>query len=227
MIKRGLHSIYYTAVAPLFYRILFFFYFSSFKPYTMVPRQLFIQNLLLVKRYKGIKGDVVECGTWKGGCIAAMAKVLGESRDYYLFDSFEGLPPAKEIDGDEAIKWQNDKKSEFYFNNCTASVSDAQEAMKKSQISSYTITKGWFEESLPTFKSDKGIAVLRLDADWYDSTMLILNVLFDQVNIGGLILIDDYHTWNGCSKAVHDYLSKNNRDEKILNKHGVCFIIKR
>lgn len=193
----------------------------------MVPRQLFIQNLLLVKRYKGVKGDVVECGTWKGGCIAAIAQVLGQSRDYYLYDSFEGLPPAQEIDGEGARKWQNDITSKLYFDNCTASASDAEEAMKKSQVSNFTITKGWFEDSLANYKSKKGIAVLRLDADWYDSTITILNTLFDQVNVGGLILIDDYLTWDGCSKAIHDYLSKNNRNEKIMSKNGVSYIIKK
>jgi hypothetical protein len=57
------------------------------------------------------KGAVVECGTWKGGMSAALVEIGGPNRDYYFFDSFEGLPPAKEIDGEGAIAYQADTTS--------------------------------------------------------------------------------------------------------------------
>lgn len=41
----------------------------------------------------------MECGVWRGGMIASISEILGNNREYYLFDSFEGLPQAKEIDG--------------------------------------------------------------------------------------------------------------------------------
>jgi len=39
-------------------------------------------------------------------------------------------------------------------------------------------------------------------------------------------LIDDYYTWDGCARAVHDYLSGHERCERIASEGGVCFIKK-
>ena len=81
------------------YRSIYF----NFKEYTMVPQSLFYANRNLCEKYSAISGPIVECGTWKGGMIAGIASLLGPERDYFLFDSFEGLPPAKEIDGESAL----------------------------------------------------------------------------------------------------------------------------
>jgi O-methyltransferase len=168
----------------------------------------------------------VECGTWKGGMIAGIASILGKQRDYFLFDSFEGLPPAKKIDGAAAIAWQNDKNSEDYRDNCKASIEDARRAMGKAGIQDAKFVKGWFENTLPKSKFPQGIAILRMDADWYDSTYQILENLFEQVIQGGIIIIDDYFTWQGCAKAINDYLNTNNRKEVVEVFGGVAFIRK-
>jgi hypothetical protein len=49
--------------------------------------------------------------------------------------------------------------------------------------------------------------VLRLDTDWYESTRAELEVLFPRLVKGGVILIDDYGAWEGCKKAVDEYVS--------------------
>jgi hypothetical protein len=202
--------------------------YNKFKNYTMIPQIIYFANLDLCKKYSAIPGSIVECGTWKGGMIGGIAYMLGQDRNYILFDSFEGLPPAREIDGDSAISWQTNKTSPYYFNNCTASEQSAKEAMKISRALKVSIVKGWFNETLPKTHFDDGIAILRMDADWYDSTLEILNTLFPYVKKGGVIIIDDYYAWDGCSKAVHDYLSINKREEKIFTYScGVCYIVKR
>lgn len=200
--------------------------FGRFRDYTMIPHASYTANLEIALRHRSIPGAVVECGTWKGGMIAGLAFHLGAQRDYWLFDSFEGLPPAKEIDGESAIAWQADTDSEHYFDNCTAAQADAERAMSLAGVEAPKIVKGWFNETLPQTSFPDGISVLRMDADWYDSTMDILNNLFFAVNPGGVILIDDYYMWDGCSKAVHDFLSKHQRPERIRMYQGVCYIIK-
>ena len=67
---------------------------------------------------------------------------------------------------------------------------------------------------------------MRLDGDWYESTTQVLNSLFKRVNSGGLIIIDDYYTWDGCSKATHDFLSGAQCQERIREYKGVCYIQK-
>lgn len=164
---------------------------------------------------------------------AAISEVMGNDRDYFLFDSFEGLPEAKEIDGVAAVSWQRDTTSPLYFNNCKSDITTADLAMQMSATRNYKIIKGWFSESLPHFSYERGIAILRLDADWYDSTMDCLNNLYEKVNRGGLIVIDDYYVWDGCARAVHDFLSRTFRsDNKDVtarirqSESGICYIIK-
>ena len=93
--------------------------------------------------------------------------------------------------------------------------------MTISRATDYAIHKGWFNTTLTAFQAEDGIAILRLDADWYDSTIECLEHLFPQVNGGGLILIDDYYTWEGCSKAVHDYLSRHKSRCRISCYKGI------
>src|SRR5262249_41387462 len=80
--------------------------YRKFKNFTMIPRRAYIANLEITELFSKVRGSVVECGTWKGGMIAGMAKLLGQGRTYFLFDSFQGLPPAQEIDGAAALNWQ-------------------------------------------------------------------------------------------------------------------------
>ena len=35
------------------------------------------------------------------------------------------------------------------------------------------------------------------------------------VTPGGVVIIDDYFDWDGCSRAVHDYLSRQQSPERL------------
>jgi O-methyltransferase len=201
--------------------------YEKYKKYTMIPPQIFNENISLVSEFKNLKGDFVECGVWKGGMAAAIAEFIGGDREFYLYDSFEGLPDVKPVDGVAAKKWQEDKTSDWYFDNCSADIHFAKEAMRLANVSNVHITKGWFENTLP-LHPNRPIAILRLDGDWYDSTMQCLDSLYPKLIEGGVIIIDDYYTWEGCSKAVHDYLSKIKSSSQIRSFTGdVCYIVKK
>ncbi len=62
--------------------------------------------MVIVDSRRHVKGCVVECGVWRGGMSAGMAEVLGPDREYFLFDRFEGLPPATGPDGVYAKTWR-------------------------------------------------------------------------------------------------------------------------
>jgi O-methyltransferase len=198
---------------------------ARYQSHTMLLRGQFIDNLLLAGKYTPPIGDVVECGVWRGGVIRGLADVLGETRTYHLFDSFEGLPPAGELDGEAAIAWQTNVQSPTYYDNCSADESYARSLFEGSGFN-YSINSGWFSDTLPAFNSANPIALLRLDGDWYDSTMTCLTNLFPKLAPGALVLIDDYHTWDGCARAVHDYLSQTKSTLRIRQSAlGTCYLI--
>ena len=66
--------------------------------------------------------------------------------------------------------------------------------------------KGKVEETLNVKQNipDK-ISLLRLDTDWYSSTKKELEVLYEKVSPGGVIIIDDYGHWGGAKKAVDEF----------------------
>jgi O-methyltransferase len=201
--------------------------FKKYQSLTMIAEELFIMNLDLCNHYKHLEGDYVECGVWRGGMSAAISEILNENKTVHLFDSFEGLPKAEEIDGKEALEWQKDIYSASYFNNCSAEENYARQAMVLAKRENYRIYKGWFDQTLPDFKNQK-IGILRLDGDWYSSVFVCLENLFPQVLNGGIIVLDDYHTWDGCSKAVHDYLSKIKSPSRVYQwNNQIAYIIKK
>jgi hypothetical protein len=198
----------------------------KYENYSMVPEDFFIFNLDLCNQYKHLNGDYVECGVWRGGMSAAVSEILGPEKTVHLFDSFQGLPPAKDIDGKSALQWQKDTESPGYFDNCTAEESAVHEAMRLANHTMYNVYKGWFEDTLKTFPGIP-VSILRLDGDWYDSILICLKYLFPKVIEGGIIILDDYYTWDGCTKAVHDYLSETKSPSRIYQwKNRVAFIIK-
>jgi len=203
--------------------------YHKYRDFTMLLYENFALNLELCERFKDVKGCIVECGVWRGGMSAAMAEVLGYERTYYLFDSFEGLPQAQEIDGIEAIEWQKRKDAPNYFDNCRAEIEFAQKAMALSKAPKVKIIKGWFQDTLPEAKFEEPIAILRLDCDWYESTMECMENLYPKVVKGGLVIMDDYCLWEGFSKAIHDYLSKYKLPERInqWRDSDVYYIVKR
>lgn len=199
--------------------------YKKYMNFTMIPENTYCANLKLVAQYVKVEGDIIECGVWRGGMIAGISEILNDKREYHLLDSFEGLPPVQEIDGETAKQWQSNTQADNYYNNCSAEINYANEAMKLTGAT-YFLHKGWFNEVLPTLKINP-IALLRLDGDWYYSTMECLKYLYPHVVKSGLIIIDDYYAWDGCSRAVHDYLSSIKSPSKINMLENVCYIIKQ
>jgi len=150
---------------------------------------------------------VVECGTWKGGMSAGLIETCGRNRDYFFFDSFEGLPAVTVEDGEAAHQWQTNTTGEHYFDNCTASLAEFLSVVRMTRLAPERlhVYKGQFDSTLPHVKMPS-IGILRIDADWYSSTMVCLEQLWDQVASGGIIVIDDYFAWEGCRKALHRFL---------------------
>jgi O-methyltransferase len=200
---------------------------------TMIRYPTFVANLVVVGQALRdpalAAGAIVECGTWKGGMAAALIQVGGPRRNYLFFDSFEGLPPAREIDGEKAHAWQADTQSATYYDNCSASLQEFDATIRRARATpcQVSVHKGLFSETLPNIQPPP-IAVLRLDGDWYDSTMQCLDTFWDSMIPGGLIIVDDYYTWDGCTRAVHDFLSKRKAREKLRQARfgNVSYLIK-
>lgn len=175
------------------------------------------------------RGCIIECGTWRGGMAAGLATIGGPHRRYYFFDSFQGLPPVTHEDGEAARLWQADREGERYFNNCTASRGEFESVIACTNIpmEHLHIIEGYFAETFPRVNIPP-IAILRLDADWYWSTLLCLEKFWKDLLPSALVLIDDYYDWEGCRKAVHRFLADREAPEAIQQSPlgKVAYIVK-
>lgn len=210
----------YTSRWPLYEWIYY-----RYRHFTMIPREKFITNLDICTRFAPRAGCIVECGVWRGGMSAGMADAL-PGREHFLFDSFEGLPPVQAIDGPAAIAYQSNISDPKYFDNCRAERSFAERCMKMSKARKFHLRQGWFSETVRDFLAPEPIAVLRLDGDWYESTTQCLVGLYPHVVAGGLVIIDDYYTWDGCARAVHDFLSTSKSTARLRENRLLPYFIK-
>ena len=64
------------------------------------------------------------------------------------------------------------------------------------------------------------ISLLRLDTDWYQSTKDEMEILYPRISKNGILLVDDYGSWEGARKAIDEYFRNSNKDElyKARNK---------
>lgn len=214
-------SIYTTPLLPGSFRLEEAI--ERVRPFTMLSEPALQELALQVSAVLAydIAGSIVECGVWRGGASFLAADVLGhagaDDRKVWLFDSFEGLPDAKPVDGGAALAYARRRDDPGYFDNCRASLEEVSETAAALGLASQVeIVKGWFDETLETSRDRIGpIAILRLDCDWYESTKSALNLLYDQVTPGGLISIDDYFTYEGCALAVHEFLGERGLHHRI------------
>ncbi len=212
---------------------------SAVKPFTMVHESgvRFGMQQVLQAVERNVPGVIVECGVWRGGCSLAMLlaqrKKFGRVvRPVYMLDSFQGLPPVTTRDGPLARHWQEGADPPNFFENCTASKDDLQNVLDAHGFaqSEYKIFSGWFSDTLPNVVSllkTQAIALLRLDSDWYDSTLDCLNHLMPLVSKEAVVIVDDYYAWDGCARAVHDFLSRSDssyRIRSLYNCYGAYFV---
>ncbi|MCK5737211.1 MAG: class I SAM-dependent methyltransferase [Spirochaetaceae bacterium] len=166
----------------------------------------------------GISGDIAECGVWKGGaCLLASNILMKEDKDsqrrIWLYDTFSGMvSPGKEDRIASSGQALAERNPEGWWSSGLAEVKDtiSRSAM---DLSCFNFIQGNVEETLDN-EIPEQLAVLRLDTDWYESTMKELVVLYPRLSPGGVLIIDDYGHFTGARKAVDDYFKK--RGENIL-----------
>ncbi|MBI4122967.1 MAG: class I SAM-dependent methyltransferase [Parcubacteria group bacterium] len=207
--------------------------FLKVRPFTMVSYERLKNAYELAEdiEKRKIAGAFVECGVWKGGAAAVMASVAGPKRQIWLFDSFEGLPEPTLHDGARAKEYASNRTSGTLasIGKCVGPLEDVRRLffrVLRLPGNTIHIEQGWFQETLPAAREKVGpIALLRMDADWYESTKCILENLFDNVVQGGYVIIDDYYCWEGCKKAVDEFLAKRNIRPRIMrvDKEGAYF----
>ena len=194
------------------------------RPYTMtgVAR---IAAMIDAVRYcvdREIPGAFAECGVWRGGSVLAMILTLqelgDESRPVYLYDTFEGMTRPSERDVSRfdapALEGWDDRgrRMSAWTPLFEPDAVDAERVREIVLSSGYPaahlhLVPGPVEGTLPEH-APRELALLRLDTDWYESTLHELVHLYPRLVDGGVLIVDDYGHWEGCRRAVDEYFER-------------------
>lgn len=173
---------------------------------------------------RGVPGDLIETGVWRGGTTILMRGVLRAygvtDRSVYVADSFAGLPAPNPVDypEDKGIILHEYPALAVPLNEVRANFE--RYGLLDDQV---VFVKGWFRDTLPGLRGHTW-AVIRLDGDLYESTTDALSNLYADLSVGGWTIIDDYDI-GACRAAVHDFRDKHAITEEIVrvDAGGVCW----
>jgi hypothetical protein len=161
---------------------------------------------------RGIPGDLLEAGVWRGGMTIFMRGVLkargDKLRRVWVADSFAGLP-----DPDAALDSFGWKAGDMAVSLDEVKCNFMRYGLMDDQV---TFLKGFFSETLPN-ASISALSVLRVDADLYQSTLEVLNNLYPKLSVGGYAIFDDYQNLKDCRNAIDEYRQAHRISDPIIN----------
>ena len=123
---------------------------------------------------EGVPGDLIETGVWRGGCSIFMRAVLAAryvgDRTVWLADSFEGLarPDAERYPKEFEVDLST-------FDELAVGVEVVKANFERYGLLDEQVRflAGWFADTLPDAPVTT-LALIRLDGDYYESTMTAL-----------------------------------------------------
>lgn len=167
-----------------------------------------------------IEGDVIEAGVWRGGAVILMKGILDAfnimDKKIWVADSFKGVPKPNIED------YPQDKDDKLYtYTELQVSKEEVMNNFKKYNLldGNVEFLEGWFKDTLYNSPINK-LSLLRIDGDLYELTYQTLEALYPKLSPGGFCIIDDYGTFEYCSKAVNDYRELMNITEEIIDIDG-------
>lgn len=163
----------------------------------------------LYKEIAGLPGDIVECGVFKGSSLirfTAFRELLENcySRKIIGFDIFGKFPETS---------FDDDKRMLERFISAAGDQSISKDELDQvlafKGIANVELVMGDINQTVPDYSRNHPefrIALLHIDTDIYEPAVTILNSFYDHVVSGGLIVLDDYGTFPGETKAVEEFI---------------------
>ena len=177
-------------------------------------------------------GDYVEFGVYKGDTLAqsvlqyqqfktwlenqkkekekwrnkvALGSPLNKKIFFHGLDTFQGMPE------------NNEKFYVFDKGNFKASFDDVYKRLNSLDEKVF-LYKGLFTETAKQLKnnlSNRKVSIVNIDCDIYSSTVESLSIINDYLQVGSIILLDDYNSFNadnnkGQRKAISEFKNNSN-----------------
>jgi hypothetical protein len=163
----------------------------------------------LFQMTRDVPGAIVECGVFKGASLArfaALRDLFGNpfSKNLVAFDSFGRFP-----DTGFAPDVENRARFVAEAGEESISIGQMQQVLEHKHCDRFVeLIAGDICNTVPQYARDHPelkISLLNLDTDIYEPAVVILEHLYPRLERGGVLILDNYGTFAGETKAVDDY----------------------
>jgi Macrocin-O-methyltransferase (TylF) len=196
----------------------------------------FLSHYEIFKLVQDLPGDILELGVSPGVSFFTWHKLLevflpaDTSRKVVGFDSFEGLTDFSDSDGgleagaDKRIGgWSaGDVEGEIF---ALTAMHNADNIFARERL---RLVKGRVQDALPGYlESNPGtrISLLHLDMDLYEPTKYALDILWDRVLPGGVVVFDEFRLppWGGEATAWDELARERGLAHIRVREHGWAY----
>lgn len=174
-------------------------YYAIAAPRTLVSADRCYVLYTLLRQALTIDGDVWECGVYRGGTAAMLARIICESgthKKLFLFDTFAGMP---------ATDKGRDLHQEGDFSD--TSIEQVEAFINAPAVA--VLRKGKIPDTFAGLESHQ-IAFAHIGVDIYKSIIDSLNFIWARVSSGGFVVFDDYGfpSCPGALEAVDEFFAR-------------------
>lgn len=184
-----------------------------------------------LNKTKNINGDICEFGVAQGRTSKLIAYFIKDSnKKLFLIDSFQGLPKPtdKDLLKDDIFSLGDINKYEGKMSNPEAKVLNELRDIKFNK-DRLIVNKGFFNhKSVDEMKLPTSVSFAYLDFDFYQPTLDGLNYLNKVLNVGGMIIVDDYDFFStGVKTSVEEWFKINSKSysKDIVKTKSASFVI--
>lgn len=169
-----------------------------------------LNHLEIYNQIIDLPGDILEFGVYKGTSLVRLLSFRdllenSNSRKVFGFDIFGKFPDSLQLDSDRKFV-QNFEGAGGYG----ISKKELDMHLQTKGFKNYELIEGDILKTIPEFIANnrsRKIALLHIDVDVYEPTKVILESLWDRVVKGGILMLDDYGTVEGETRAVDEFFA--------------------
>lgn len=163
-----------------------------------------------------IGGRFIEAGCALGGSTIVIGTLKQAERPFDVHDVFGMIPPPGEDDPPEvhrryqqiadgkALGLGGDRYYGYELDLLQIVRRNLEQHGLDLALRRIALVQGLVQDKLV---GTDPVAFAHLDVDWYEPSRHCLEQIYPRLTVGGSIIVDDYHDWGGCRRAVDEFLA--------------------
>lgn len=190
--------------------------YARVQTHTLVSKERCYMLYQFFQQARSLSGDVAEVGVYRGGTaklLALLNKKNGIHKNIFLFDTFEGMP-------------ETSQEKDFHQKGDFSDTSLGAVSNYLKEFSEILLYRGLFPNTAAPI-NDKNFSFVHIDVDIYQSVYDCCNFFYNRMNLGGIIVFDDYGfiSCPGAKTAVDEFF-KDKKENPIYLESGQAFVAK-